>query len=107
MAQTQSISISATPRTKISLDLVGHKYVVTPPKSAVAMQMARTIQEDGGTGADIAWRELMGWVSQAFNNRDAAAIEKRLRDPKDDLDIEHIMQLVQAVTEAASGNPTT
>jgi len=41
MVTTKSITISADPREKITVSLVGKNYVIKPPKGAMALQMAR------------------------------------------------------------------
>jgi hypothetical protein len=100
------ISIAAAERTPILVDLVGTRYQVTPPKSAIALRLAvtaKTSGDDPQAMLDV----LDMWLVAAMGKSTAKKIRARMDDPADALDFEHLMKLVEAVTSAAAGNPTT
>lgn len=100
------IVVEATPREEIPLTLVGVKYTIVPPKSNFALKMAyqaKTSKDDPTQVVD----SLFDWVRKAFRDQ-ADAVLARLDDDGDDLDIDHLTQLMQKVLERGSGgNPTT
>lgn len=101
------INIQANPVKVLPIKLVGQDYEITPPKAALAMRMAvesKLFEEDPGKMIDV----LNAWVSKAFGPKVAAKVQKRIEDEDDLLDITHIMQLMEKVTEAQlEGDPTT
>lgn len=100
------INIVADPREPITVNLVGTEYVVKPPKAALAMKLAVTAKsaEEDPSAMMAAVNQ---WISIAFGKVGAKAIQKRLEDMDDDLDFPHIMQLMEAMIERATGNPTS
>lgn len=100
------IVIDAGDTTDIPVNLVGVEYLVNPPKATVAIALAQRIEESRENPGALL-DELHGWVRAAFGKKQAKAIIERLGDPDDRLDIPHIVQLMQKITEAATGDPTT
>lgn len=100
------IVIDAEPRKAFPVQLVGEEYLVTPPKSTVALALARKAKEAGDDAA-VVEKELHNWVRIAFGKKQAVKVIARLADGDDDLDLPHIMQLMQKLAEAATGDPTT
>lgn len=100
------ISISAAPRKKIPVDLVGVRYQVFPPKGALALELGIQTKK-AGDDPSAAWDMVEKWVDRAFGKVDARKIKARLSDDNDDLDIAHLMQLMTVLMERMSGNPTS
>lgn len=100
------IVIDAGDSTDIPVQLVGVEYLVNPPKSTVAIALAQRIKDAGEDPGQLL-EELHGWVRAAFGKKQGKAIIERLSDPEDQLDIPHIVQLMQKITEVATGDPTT
>ncbi|QGZ16721.1 hypothetical protein PBI_DEWDROP_74 [Microbacterium phage Dewdrop] len=121
------IEIEADEPELIPVKLVGVQYMLNPPKASLTMNMADSFtgKEMAKPGPNASKAELEAarkearktakktrdalrvWTIQAFGKETAAAIDKRLLDPEDRLDIPHLMDLMNKVAEAGSGNPTT
>lgn len=100
------LTISADAQKPITVDLVGVEYELRPPKASLGVAIAlRARAAEGEPEEQLA--VFNRWLAAAFGKKSAAAIEKRLADPDDLLDLPHISQLMEKVTEVASGNPTT
>ena len=100
------IVISAEPRTAIPVSLVDEEYLVTPPKSTIALALAARAKA-AGEDAEKVREELDGWVLIAFGKKQAAKVQARLDDADDDLDLPHIMELMQKLAEAVTPDPTS
>lgn len=99
------INIDAKPVEPIHVNLVGKGYEITPPKAALAMRMAteaKLFADDPSKMIEV----LNAWIRRAFGDK-AEKIQRRLDDEDDALDIFHIMELMEAVTEAQTTDPTT
>ncbi|QNJ55959.1 tail assembly chaperone [Microbacterium phage Rasputia] len=121
------IEIEAEAAELIPVKLVGETYYLNPPKTALTMDMAESMGgmsakklpesasdaekaqalKESRKNAKKARSAVDTWVLQAFGVEGAKAIQKRLLDPLDRLDIDHLMKLMNAVAEAKTGNPTT
>lgn len=106
MTTTKNITISANPREKITVSLVGKNYMIKPPKGSMALQMARRAMA-ADDDPEKTWEAIAQWITMAFGKKEGDAVTKRLNDPEDDLDIIHISELISKVAELATGNPTT
>lgn len=100
------IVIEADPREPFTVSLVGEEYLVTPPKSTIALALAARAKEAGEDGGKVR-EELDGWVRLAFGKKQAAKVIDRLDDAEDDLDLPHIMELMQKLAEAVTPDPTS
>lgn len=103
---TDRIVINAKPRKPATVSLVDEEYLVTPPKSTIALALAARAKAAGDDGEKVR-AELDGWVGLAFGKKQAAKVQARLDDPDDDLDLPHIMELMQALAAAATPDPTS
>jgi hypothetical protein len=88
----------------ITFDLEGskHEYSFVPPKQAtmvLPMLEARSDLE--------ATKYAFEWLDNGMSEEDRKHLSDRLRDPKDDLDIPHLEEVITAIVERVSGNPTT
>ena len=99
------LTISAEPRKTLEVDLVGKTYKVTAPKAALGLKLAvRAKQADDDPGKMM--EAVEEWVIKAFGKTNGAKVLKRVDDEDDDLDIQHLMKLMEAVIEATTGDPT-
>lgn len=95
-------------RKPITVTLVGEEYRVLPPKSTIALAMAKKVQGLKAEDIDPMLEVLRDWLALAVGSKDRDAIMKRTEDPEDALDIMHVMELLRKVTEyTTGGNPTT
>lgn len=110
------ITISAEPRKTFVVDLVGKTYTIRAPKGSAAIALASranfTSKRGKGGGGDAAEIEgmlamLRDWSRAAFGVKVAEEVLARLDDPEDDLDFQHLSDLMAKVSEASTGNPTT
>lgn len=95
--------------------IVGVTYPVYVPKSTASIALARQFKtgkngkiKEGDRAETI--DAIMEWVNQAFEESDSDKIQARLKDPRDKLDIEHLTEFMQKVTEYQTEdteNPTT
>lgn len=100
------ITITAEPRKRIHVDLVGVGYDIVVPKAGFAMAMAQRARSGDDDAALSTLNDINEWMRRAFRDR-ADEVFARLDDDDDDLDIQHITQLMQKSVEAGSDNPTT
>ena len=109
---------------QLTVNLVGVHYQVFVPKTASALDLARTVRDyESKKKNDKRTQKartdealtMMGaldrWIESAFTEDDAADIQARLKDPREELDYDHISVLMEKVTtyatEEETGNPTT
>lgn len=98
-----NITVTAEPREKIHIMLVGVEYDILPPKASFGLKLVAVSGND-----PTAYGSMMDeWIVKAFGKVGAKKIQARLVDEADDLDYPHIMKLMQAIAEAATGNPTS
>lgn len=105
MAQTKRLVIEAQPATTVTVDLVGKEYVIDAPKTTSGLIVAERMQE-AKDDPQLLMVELRNWVDATFGEKQGAKVWARLFDPKDQLDIPHISELIQQLTEAGT-NPIT
>lgn len=101
----KEIVISAEAPDLIPVELVGQKYTVRPIKSSLGLQMAQQFNKKDQKPEDIA--EALDSIIGTLFGKEKPKIIKRLGDSEDLLDYVHIMELINALAERASGNPTT
>lgn len=106
MSNTKRIVIDVEPRSPLTVSLGGEEYLVTPPKSTIALALAARAQSAGSDPQKVR-EELDNWVRIAFGRKQAAKVAERLDDDEDDLDLPHIMDLMQKVAEATTSDPSS
>lgn len=99
------IVIDAEPVETMDVKLVGVDYKITPPKTSLLMEVTDKMQ--GKNEEDVTSEDLYRFVDLMFTKGDATKVKKRLGDPKDRLDIDHVMTLLDKIMEAVQPNPTT
>lgn len=105
MATDAAHIISGEARKGIPVDLVGKRYVVKKPKSALGLRVA-VASKKAGEDPEGMMKAMDTFIDMTFGKKDGVGIRKRLEDPDDDLDYDHITELVQALM-AVDGNPST
>lgn len=98
-------TVNTEPRKGIPVDLVGVRYTARKPKAALGLRVAVAAKK-AGEDPEGMLKAMNSFITMTFGKKDAAAINKRLEDPDDDLDYDHITELVQALMEVGE-NPTT
>lgn len=102
-----SIVIDAPNRTTIRVRLVGKDYDVYQPKGAAGLELMRAAKAIEGENLDTQLDLVGSLVGMLFNQRQAEQVTARLHKVDDPLDLQHIMELVNALSEEVTGNPTT
>lgn len=100
------IRIEVKPTKRLKLDLGGTLYLVKPPKATLAMVLAKKMSSKGGD-LDSMMKALGDWLTIAMGPKEAKKVLARLDDADDDLDLAHVMELIEKLTERTTGNPTT
>ena len=98
------LTITAVERPTLTVDLVGKRYSVVPPKGAFALSLVRKVKDGDDPTKQV--DSLMAYVKMAFTKKDAKDIEARLNDSDDLLDIVHLITLLEALVKRVTGNPT-
>lgn len=83
-------------------------YKFNPPKSAVMLMPILEVDNGNGTGnvgVDMT-KATFEWLGQGLSEEDRNRVINRLRDPKDDLDVEHLSNVVQGLSARVAGRPT-
>lgn len=106
MAKSNRIVIDITPPKPISVSMGEPEYLVTPPKATIAIALADRLKTAGDDPSKL-MTEMEGWIEKAFGKKQAAKVMARLQDEEDGLDINHIIELMQKLAEAQTGDPTT
>lgn len=99
------IDISPKPPKPLTVNLVGKSYTVRPIKAALGVSLAQRFKGVDNDPEKLA-EAVNGLVKMMFGPNDAKAVTKRLTDGTDALDYPHIMQLLNALIEKSTGNPT-
>lgn len=83
-----------------------HEYTFTPPKSALMLMPVIDGSSDGD-GLAVT-KATFDWLGDGLSLEDQKRINDRLKDNKDDLDIDTVSEVIKALSERASGGrPTT
>lgn len=89
-------------RDPIPFTLDGDEYEFTPPKNSFLA--LRVIDDDPG---DSYIKLTMDWLGEGLPKAQVNRLMKKLRDPKDDLDVEDVEKVAEKLLETVSGRPTT
>lgn len=102
--QTITFTLGVEPGDKVTKE-AEHVYSFTPPKSA--LMMMPIIAPDGGNSELGMTKATFDWLGSGLSEEDNERIKKRLRDPKDDLDVDTLSDVIKGLSEKVSGRPTT
>jgi hypothetical protein len=105
MATTQRIVIEAVPAVNVTVGLVGQEYVIPVPKTTLGLIVAERMQAAKDDPSKL-MDELKSWVFSTFGKKQGQKVWDRLFDADDPLDIQHISDLLNKLTELGA-NPTT
>ena len=105
VADDGSILIVAAPAPTYKVSLVGELYKVRPIKSSLGMTLQARSQRAGEDGKKVS-AVIMSIIDMMFSKKDAKEVRARLKDPFDELDVDHITSLMMALMEKQTGNPT-
>jgi hypothetical protein len=86
-----------------------HVYNFDPPKSAVMLMPILEVDTSNGTGSvgvDMT-KATFDWLGQGLSTEDRERVIARLRDPKDDLDVDNLSSVVQGLSARVAGRPTS
>lgn len=100
-----AVDISAAPQSSLLVRLVGVEYTARPPKAALALSLLGDVKganNDPEKLLDV----LSAWLEMTFGTEVKDEINARLSDAGDRLDIPHVAELMRALTEQVTGNPT-
>lgn len=100
------ISIAIEPPKPISVDLGGTVYTVRPVKGSLGIALGANLKGLEGDGEKLL-NAMNHIINIIFGKKDAQAVLERVNDPEDALDFTHIMELMNALVERSTGNPTT
>lgn len=106
-AAAADITIAAEPKKAVIVDLVEQRYTIKPPKSAMAVKLAVRAKQAGDDDPGAVMAAISEWVNIAFGAKAAPGVMERLEDPDDDLDIIHVMNLIEALVEVGAPTPPT
>jgi len=107
-SQAPAINISAKPTKPVAVTLLGKNYMIKKPKTALLLAIS-SHSDKSGTDPGAVNRDFDTILKLMFSNKKGQLeeIQARLSADDDDLDLDHIFEAVEAVSEAVSGNPTS
>lgn len=102
------IIINAQPRKPVEVAMVGVEYKVKPPKMSVLAIVAKAAAaQEGPAGDSMKVLDHIENLVKLMFKAQATGVMKRLDDPDDELDYQHIIETAEAVIEAGTGNPSS
>lgn len=103
--QPITFTLGVEPGEKVTKE-AEHVYSFTPPKTAM-MMMPMLDAEDGMSDLEMT-KATFDWLGEGLGKADMERIKKRLRDPKDGLDIDTLGEVIQGLSEKINGDrPST
>jgi hypothetical protein len=104
-SKTPSFTISATPKKTVTAEIVGVSYQVKAPKTALLLAISKH-SADKKAEAGAVSRDFETILKLMFGPV-WVDVQARMEDPEDDLDLDHIFEAVEQLTEEKTGNPTS
>ena len=98
--------ITATPKKRVAVELLGEVYEVKPPKTALLLAISNHSGKKDSNAEDIN-RDFQTILKLMFTPKDLERVQERLNSGDDELDLDHIFEVVEAITEDATGDPTS
>lgn len=105
-APTADLTIPVEAPSGVSVALGDQVYVVRPIKTTLGMSLAGSLQSLKEDPKEMV-KAMDRLVNLVFNPEDRDNVKARLNDREDALDYNHIMNLLMALMERATGNPST
>lgn len=101
------LQIEAKPRTRLTVNLLGKRYSIMPPKTALAMKLSVRAKQ-AEDRPELMVDAIEEWIDKAFLPADADDVRHRIYESDDDpLDIDHVMELMEKLIERQTNTPTT
>lgn len=82
-------------------------YQFTPPKQASMLFGVMDAEEAGEGGDMIQVKVTFDWLGEGLSEEHNDKLISRLRDPKDDLDMDALGDVITWLMEEGTGRPTT
>jgi hypothetical protein len=89
----------------ITVNLVGKTYLAHPPKTTLTIKLSQGMEDS--KDPEFMLSRLHEYLTLTFGAKEAGKIMKRLDDADDPLDVRHIMELMEKITEVSTATPTT
>lgn len=106
----RKLVIEAGEQLDITVNLVGVDYEVTAPKAFGNLQMAQLGKSMQANPDDMSEEDVDEFISvllRPFKSDDVEAVEARLMDNDDPLDVNHLTQLLDMLRTLGDDNPPT
>jgi hypothetical protein len=104
----ENMNVAALPRKVFTVDLVGVEYQARAPKKAKALALMMQGKNAEASEDPTLMNAVIDSVVISMLGRDfIEPIHARLEDDDDQLDIDHLFQLMNKLIAAATGDPTT
>ena len=84
-----------------------HVYTFIPPKSALMLMPVLAPELAGDSQGLAMTKATFDWLGEGLSKEDNERIQRRLKDPKDGLDIDLLSEVIQKLTEKNTGRPTS
>lgn len=94
---------------RIPFRIGGQVYRFRVPKLYGLVDTVKQVQASrAGDGmTDVAmFDKIERWLFDCLDEDDAEELQARLRDPDDEVDVEHLIEVFQHLTKEASGRPS-
>lgn len=101
-----TLTIAAQHKRRFPVNVVGVDYVASAPKKALALSLMMRVKIAGDDPAMMN-DAINALIKVMFGADHIEGIQARLADEGDELDIDHLMLLMNKLIEAATGDPTT
>ena len=113
MDDEQVIEIETTrkPGRTIPFRIGGEVYRFTVPKLYGLVDTVKQIRANGAGSDDgmaqiAMFDKVEAWLFDSLDEEQARQLQARLRDPDDEVDVEHLIEVFQHLTKEASGRPS-
>lgn len=103
---TRRIEINPKSREKLTVSIAGKEYLGTAPKASYGLALAEQ-GESSQNDPKAMVAMVQEWLQVVFGEKVGAALWMRTTDPDDELDIPDLMELMEKITEATTGDPTS
>lgn len=96
---------------RVTFEIGGERYRFAVPKLYGLVDTVKHVTEQRssqGSGlTDIqVFAKIESWLFDCLDPTDAEDLRARLLDPKDEVDVDHLIQVFQHLTKEASGRPS-
>ena len=100
------INVAARGSRATKFRIAGTVYTFTVPKMYRLLDTVKHIQSSGGEANIAMFDKVEAWLFDAMDPAEAEELRDRLMDDDDDVDIQHLIEVFQELTKAASSRPS-